>query len=227
MAQIKFGSQNLVFALPVAARIEPGNPIRVETPTIPYNVLREALTNAIIHRDYSNSGGSIAVGIYDDRVEITNIGALPKGVTLKQLSRNHPSIQRNPAIAHVFYLYGQIEKWGRGTLDMIDDCKKAGNPIPIYEEIGGSFSITLPFKEPIRTVIMEQSESRKSIKLTDRQRKIMEALQEGPLNRQQLIKKIRLKLPARTLQWEIAKLKEMGLIKSEGKGKSTVWVFIK
>lgn len=157
----------LVFALPVAARIEPGNPIRVETPAIPYNVLREALTNALIHRDYSNPGSSIAVAVYDDRVNITNIGALPKGVTLNQLSKQHPSIQRNPLIAHIFYLCGKIEKWGRGTLDMIEDCKKVGNPLPIYEEVGGSFSITLPFKEPIRTVI-ELVESHKLARLTDR-----------------------------------------------------------
>ena len=217
----------LVFALPVAARIEPGNPIRVETPAIPYNVLREALTNAIIHRDYSNSGSSITAAIYDDRVEITNIGALPKGISLNQLSKNHPSIRRNPAIAHVFYLYGQIEKWGRGTLDMIDDCKKAGNPLPIYEELGGSFSITLPFKEPIRTVILEQIESPKLVSLTDRQRKIIDALRNGPLTRQELVNKMKSKLTERTLQWEITKLKKMGLITTEGKGKATVWVVVK
>jgi len=192
------------------------NPIRVEIPTIPYNVLREALTNALIHRDYSNPGSSIAVAIYDDRVNITNIGALPRGITLNQLSKQHPSIQRNPSIAHVFYLCGKIEKWGRGTLDMIEDCKKAGNPLPIHEEVGGSFSITLPFKEPIRTVIIEQLEARKPVKVTDRQRKIIEALQEGPLTRQQLIDKLKdkmkLKLTERTIQWEITKLKKMGLI---------------
>ena len=143
----------LNFNLPVAARIEPGKSERVEEPIIPYNVLREAVTNALVHRDYSNSGGSVSIAIYDDRINITNTGALPKGVVLSQLSKEHPSIQRNPLIAHVFYLCGKIEKWGRGTLEMIQDCKKIGNPAPEFEEIGGSFSITLYFKKSIRTIV--------------------------------------------------------------------------
>lgn len=213
----------LHFVLPVGARIEPGNPIRVETPIIPYNVLREAVTNALIHRDYSHAGGSIDIAVYDDRVNISNIGALPQGVRLSQLFKEHRSIPRNPHIANVFYMCGKIEKWGRGTLDMIQDCKNAGNPLPKFEEVGGSFSVTLPFKEPMSTILHGQKRTDK-ISLTTRQKKIIEALQEGPLNRQQLIEKSELNLPARTMQWEITNLKKMGLIESKGKGKSTFWL---
>ncbi len=149
--------------LPLAAWIEPGNPIRVEQPAIPYDVLREALANALVHRDYTNPGGSVAIAIYDDRVNISNTGSLPKGVALDQLTKEHQSVLRNPLIAHVFYLCGTIEKWGRGTLDMIKACKKAGNPVPIYEEVGGGFSVTLPFKEPISTVIMYKTPPTKKI----------------------------------------------------------------
>ena len=146
----------LHFNLPVAARIESGKAARVETPAIPYSVLREALVNALVHRDYSNAGGSLAVAVYNDRVNISNTGSLPKGIVLKELSKDHPSILRNPLIAHIFYLCGKIEKWGRGTIDMIEVCKKSGNPQPVYEEIGGSFSVTFPLKEPIRLVITKQ-----------------------------------------------------------------------
>jgi ATP-dependent DNA helicase RecG len=90
----------LISALPIAARIVPGIAQRVETPAIPYKVLREALVNALIHRDYSNQSSSTFVAIYDDRVNITNIGALPEGIDLKQLSKDHPSIQRNPLIQY-------------------------------------------------------------------------------------------------------------------------------
>ena len=58
----------LHFHLPVAAHIEPGKSARVETPAIPYNVLREAVTNALVHRDYSHAGGSMEIARYDDRV---------------------------------------------------------------------------------------------------------------------------------------------------------------
>ncbi|MCX5922459.1 MAG: putative DNA binding domain-containing protein [Candidatus Dependentiae bacterium] len=211
----------LVFCLPVAARIEPGKSSRVETPAIPYSVLREALINALAHRDNSNAGGNISVAVYDDRVNITNVGALPRGVELSKLSKEHPSIQRNPLISSVLFACGKIERWGRGTLDMIEDSKNAGNPLPIYEEIGGSFSVTLPLKEPMPTIIYKQSTDLD--KLTDRQKEIIEALQQGPLKMPQIMKRMSIALTDRTTQLELAKLKKMGLIKSIGKTKSTIW----
>lgn len=213
----------LAFCLPVAARIEPGKSSRVETPAIPYSVLREALMNALAHRDYSNSGGNISVAVYDDRVNISNVGALPKGVELSKLSKEHPSIQRNPLISSVFFACGKIERWGRGTLDMITDSKNAGNPLPIYEEIGGSFSVTLPLKEPIPTIIYEQTPKIFTSKLTDRQKSIINALQNGPLNRLQIMDKVKIKLTDRVMQLELNKLKKFGLIKSEGKAQSSIW----
>jgi len=214
----------LSFTLPVAARIEDNNPTRVETPAIPYKVLREAVTNAIIHRDYSQAGGSISIAVYDDRVNISNIGALPKGVELNQLSKEHQSILRNPLIAQVFYLCGKIEKWGRGTIEMINDCKKVGNSPPKYEEIGGGFSLTLPLKESINSVIKQQLSDHDLSKLTDRQKKIIEILRQGALTTTQLIKKMRSKLTTRTMQLELVKLRELNLIKSTGKTKATLWL---
>jgi len=143
----------LNFNLPVAAYIEPGKSERVEIPAIPYNVLREAVTNALIHRDYSNTGGDISIARYDDRIEIANIGKLPKGVKLTELSKKHASVQRNPLIANAFYVCGKFEKWGSGTNRMIDACKEAGVPIPEYEEIGDTFFVTIPLKEPTPTII--------------------------------------------------------------------------
>jgi len=213
----------LHFTLPVAARIEEGKAERVETPTIPYKVLREAIVNALAHRDYSHPGGSVFIAVYDDRVNISNIGALPKGLELKQLPKEHPSIPRNPLIARVFYLCKKIEGWGRGTIDMIENCKKAGNPIPKYEEIGNSFSVTLPLKEPLRVVKKEQKYLNK---LTERQQKIIQALQDGPMTRQQIMDSMNTSLSGRTMQFELAKLKKVGLIKSEGTGKFITWYLI-
>jgi predicted HTH transcriptional regulator len=210
----------LHFALPVSARIEPGNPNRVEEPAIPYNVLREAVVNALVHRDYSHAGGSIDIAIYDNRVNISNIGALPKGVLLNQLSKEHRSIQRNPLIAHVFYLCGNIEKWGRGTLDMIKDCKEAGNPPPIYEESGGNFSVTLLLRESIARLVIS---STPLVKLTDRQQEIMNILKQGPHQMPQIADKMVIRLTDRTMQRELAQLKTMGLVKSVGRTKSTIW----
>ena len=79
----------------------------------------------MVHRDYSNPGGSVFVAIYDDRVVISNIGSLPEAITIKSLTKEHDSIPHNPLIAYAFYLDRKIERWGRGTLDMIHDCKKS------------------------------------------------------------------------------------------------------
>ncbi len=216
----------LHFALPVAARIEEGNPIRVETPAIPYTVLREAVTNALVHRDYSNAGGSLSIAIYDDRVNISNIGSLPLGVSINELSKQHESIQRNPLIAHIFYICGKIERWGRGTLDMIQDCKKAGNPLPQFEETGRGFSVTLPLKEPIRSIIETRLQKIDLSTLTDRQKKILHALEKGPLRSKQIMDAIHVTLTNRVMQLELGRLKNMGFIKSKGKTQATLYFLV-
>lgn len=215
----------LYYCLPIAARIEEGNPNRIETPAIPYKVLREALANALIHRDYSHQGGAVSVAVYDDRVCISNIGKLPKGVTINSLSKAHESVQRNPLVAHAFYLCRKIEKWGRGTLDMIEDCKKSGNPIPLYEEIGGGFSVTFPLKESIRTTIAGQKEQLDLSTLTRLQKEIVEHLKNGPLSCKKLMDAMQTALSERTIQLQLNKLKAMGLVKIKGKTKAVTWHF--
>lgn len=118
--------QFLYVHIPVAAKIEEGKVERVETPAIPYKVLREAVINALIHRDYSHPGGSIAIAVYNDRVNISNIGSLLAGVTINQLNKEHRSVLRNPLIANACYLKALIERWGRGTLDIFALSKSVG-----------------------------------------------------------------------------------------------------
>ena len=71
--------------LPVAAKVIPDKLERVETPLIPFNATREALINALCHRDYSINGGSIGLAIYGDRMKIFNDGRLPQGVTIEKI----------------------------------------------------------------------------------------------------------------------------------------------
>jgi ATP-dependent DNA helicase RecG len=84
------------------------------TPIAPL-ALWEALVNAVRHRDCTIAGGAIFVAIYDGRVEVTNLGLLPPGITVADLKRDHASRLRNPLIASVFYRRGLIEQWSRGT----------------------------------------------------------------------------------------------------------------
>ena len=109
---------------------------------------------------------------------------------------------------------------------MIKDCKNAGNPLPIYEEIGNSFSVTLPLREPTPSIIFEKQEHKLIPKLTDRQYKILEILKSGPLSRQQIEEKTKEEFTGRTLQRELTTLKNIGLIQIVGKTKDATWILI-
>ncbi len=113
---------------------------RMEPLEYPEPALREALLNAIIHRDYSDA--TIFVSIYDDKLMIWNPGKLPDSWTIEKLKGNHPSLPRNRRIAEIFFKTGYIESWGRGIRIILDSCKKAALPEPLIEEHLNGISIT-------------------------------------------------------------------------------------
>ncbi|MFM7925766.1 MAG: RNA-binding domain-containing protein [Planctomycetaceae bacterium] len=108
------------------SRFVKGNPIRQDLPLYPEAAVREALINALAHRDYSSASGGIAIHVFPGRLEIWNSGGLPAGVSAESLGRGQLSVLRNPDIAHVLYLRGLMEKAGRGSVLMIQECKKTG-----------------------------------------------------------------------------------------------------
>ena len=103
--------------------------------------MREALANALCHRDYSIGGGSVGVAVYDDRLEVTSSGSLHFGLTPEKLFAPHESLPWNPLIARVFYRRGIIEEWGRGTLKMAELTTSAGLPHPEIEDGGGCVAV--------------------------------------------------------------------------------------
>ena len=118
-----------------------GTPRRKEVWEYPLLALREAVINSIIHRDYTILA-NIQVEIYDDRIEIWNPGKLPVGITIKELyKKEHKSVIRNKLIANAFYDIGFIERYGSGTLRMIDLCKEQELPSPEFVEISGGFMV--------------------------------------------------------------------------------------
>ena len=88
-------------------------------PLYPESAVREALINALGHRDYSSPSGGVSIHSFPRRLEIWNSGSLPDGVTAESLAKGHISVLRNPDIAHVLYLRGLMEKAGRGSVLMI------------------------------------------------------------------------------------------------------------
>jgi ATP-dependent DNA helicase RecG len=82
------------------------------------------------------------VALFHDYLEITNPGALHFGITPEKLTQPHESKPWNPIIANVFCRAGIIERWGSGTLNIIDWCDENGNPPPTWSEQAGSVFVT-------------------------------------------------------------------------------------
>ncbi|MFN2396958.1 MAG: ATP-binding protein [Bacteroidales bacterium] len=133
---------------------------RVEELEYPEPALREAIFNAIVHKDYK--GSTIQLSVYDDRLSLWNPGILPDELNIEMLKGKHPSHPRNKNIAEVFFKAGYIEAWGRGISMMIDTCHKAGLPEPTIEEVAGGMQITF-----LKDIISE--DYLKRLGLNDRQ----------------------------------------------------------
>ncbi len=110
----------------------------------PKSALREGIMNALIHRDYSDVSGSVMIAFYPDRLEITNSGELYGGYTPSDFSRSHLSVPRNPDIAHICFIRQMIEKIGRGTVKMIEDCENKAYPKPKWLSKSGVTTLTFP-----------------------------------------------------------------------------------
>jgi len=115
---------------------------RAERETIaeyPEDAVREAIVNAICHRDYA-AVGTVQVRIYDDRLEVRNPGVLPPELSIESLRKEHPSCPRNPRLAQALYRARLIEHWGTGTLRMIQAAKDRGMGLEFGQD-GGVFMV--------------------------------------------------------------------------------------
>lgn len=106
----------------------------------PLGALREAVVNAIVHRDYTDPG-NIQIRIFDDRLEIWSPGLLPKELNIKNLLVENRSIPRNRGLAKIFHDIGFIECWGTGFQRMVEGCAINGNPKPEFREMAGAFVV--------------------------------------------------------------------------------------
>ena len=204
--------------LPVAGRIQPNVFERIDDPLYPPVALREALANAFCHRDYSIGGGSISLGVFDDRLEITSTGTLHFGLTPEALYLPHESLPWNPLIARVFYRRGIIEAWGRGTIRMGELTVRAGLASPEILEAGGC--VTVRFS-PTRYVPPQ----RVAQNVTERQQRVLAVLStsaEGMALRE-VCRALGDTINERQVRVELAALRVLGLASSSGHGAGSRW----
>ena len=210
--------------LSIASFFQEGSFVRVDQPDLPVLAVREALVNAICHHDYSNRSGYIALALYDDRLEIWSYGMLPNGLKIDDLKKKHNSSQRNKLISEIIYKRGLVERWGTGTLTMIELCKEHGIKEPEFEEYSGGFSVTFRFKESSKK---EENVSSALDSLSPRQREIFNLLKrEESLSPKDIMLKLNEKIPERTLRFDLTKLKNLGFLENSGRANATLW-FVK
>lgn len=114
----------------------------------PIDVLDEAISNALIHREYEDISDEVTVFIYADRIEITNSGVLPdKLVSGKSKVLPHGSVLRNPLMAEVFYVAGEMEKTGRGMYLISNTMKEAGRKLPEWSSANGKTTLRIYSKK--------------------------------------------------------------------------------
>lgn len=205
-----------VESLPIAGRIVGFT--RVDEPLYPPEALREAVANAICHRDYATVSGSIGIGIYDDRLEVTSIGPLRFGFTPEALFEPHQSRPWNPLIAEVFYRRGIIETWGSGTIKMARLTEEAGLPRPEIEEAGGA--VTVRFR-PGRYVPPQRVETA----LTERQRSILAILEEHPsgASLRDIFSRLVNGATERQVRDDLQALRTLDLAETSGHGRGARW----
>lgn len=124
-------TMELLFTKYIKAMISYDDIYRIETFEYPKEAVREALLNAIAHKDYTGAT-PIQISVYKDKIMIWNYGELPENWTIDTLQKKHSSIPHNPDISNAFFRIGYIEAWGRGIRKMNEQCAAAGSPQPLY-----------------------------------------------------------------------------------------------
>jgi ATP-dependent DNA helicase RecG len=118
---------------------------RENIPEYPLKALREAITNAVMHRDWFIEGANVFVELYSDRIEVVSPGGLPRGMTLADLGRK--SVRRNALIADLLHRIDFIEKAGTGIRRIRDQARDGGYPEPVWEANGFVTAIFRPNPE--------------------------------------------------------------------------------
>ncbi len=118
---------------------------RIQKKAYPIEAIREAITNAVMHRDYSREGTDIEVSIYDDRVEVISPGGLPNGVTIEKIKEGVVRVARNEILKNILRDYDYAEHLGMGVRDkMIQSMINHGSSPPEFVDEEDRFKVCLP-----------------------------------------------------------------------------------
>jgi len=190
---------------------------RVETYEYPKEAIREALLNAVAHKDYSG-GVPIQISVYTDKLMIWNEGQLPENWTIETLLDKHASKPFNPDIANSLFRSGYIESWGRGISKMTEECFISGLPTPLF------FFKSSGFWVEFRKDIYNQTQL-KELGLNERQIKAVLFVRDNGEITNKTYQEINDTKQTLSSQ-ELSELVEKGILKSSGvKGRGAKYQF--
>ena len=195
---------------------------------IPLDALREAVVNAIVHRNYTINGTSIYVRIFDDRVEIENPGGLPNGITKRDFAKS--SVRRNPIIADLFNRMGKVERMGSGIDRMRNLMRDAGLKEPVFE-MDEFFRVTF-YRDPRYSLkadsfekVRATSEKTRGNTREKTREKIIRSLKANPEITMERLAEI-VGISSKGVEWQINKLKEDGVVRRIGPAKGGHWEIV-
>ena len=173
--------------------------------------MREAIVNAIVHRDYTSSA-AVQVSVFADRIEVWNPGHLLPPLTPENLRQPHRSILRNPRIAEVLFLARYIEKYGTGILMMIRESISHSLPEPGFQQHADEFAATV-WRDWLTEEVVDQ------LGLNDRQKTAMARLKQERLITTMVYERF-VGCSHRTAARDLEDLFNKGILRREGAGRS-------
>lgn len=182
---------------------------------IPEEVIREALANALAHRDYATAG-RIQVRVYSDRVEVVSPGGLPFGLTPADLYVPHGSRPWNPNIMACLFRRGLVEQLGSGTLRMVRLCAEAGIGRPVFATTGAEVICSIP-----RYGYWLAPDGSGTLNITADEAMILTRLAKGPAQRGELAGLLGVR--GSDMGAILHRLREYGLVHVEGHGRGAYW----
>ena len=192
---------------------------RVDTRDYPPEAVREALLNAVIHREYG-IGGPTLISIFDDRIEFVTIGGLVKGLSLADIKLG-VSMLRNKNLANVFYRLHLIEAYGTGLLK-IDECYADCAVKPQLLATDNAFKLVLPninFAAKQVKKFPLADESKTVAKKEERYQIVIELARKNSLVTRSMIEKA-LHVSTSTAVLVLKKMLQLGLLKKYGEGRN-------
>lgn len=195
---------------------------RIETYIVNKGALREAILNAIVHKDYA-TGIPIQIRVYDNKIIIFNAGTLPANWTLEDLLNVHTSIPHNPDIANGFFKSGMTEAWGRGIEKIIKSNVDAGKPKPEFELLGERGLRVIFYSDAIKDRVNDRVNDRVKFRMNKSQEKIITLMVKNPSITAESLSSI-IGISERNVRSNIKKLKDVGLVDRLGANKNGDWV---